>query len=147
MQNPSDREIKRILETARRIAVIGMSRETQKPAGRIPRYLIARGYEVIPVNPNISELLGRKSYPSLRDVPGPIDIVNVFRPSRDIPAIVDSVIQRDDVRVLWLQEGIRNDEAVQKATEKGIIVIQDTCIYKMHKTLLGDSTSHSTPQT
>jgi len=136
MTNPDDAEIKRILETSRRVAVVGMSRDPAKPAARIPRYLISRGYEVIPVNPTTETILGRKSYPRLQDVPGPLDIVDVFRPPADIPAIVEAVLQRGDVKVLWLQEGIRHDEAAQKAADKGIIVIQDACIYKMHKRLV-----------
>jgi predicted CoA-binding protein len=137
MQNPTEPESKRILENAKHIAVVGMSTDAAKPAGRIPRYLIARGYDVIPVNPTVDEILGRKSYRSLSEVPGPIDIVNVFRPGAEIPAVIEAVVQRDDIKVVWLQEGIRHDDAVQKAIEKGVTVIQDTCIYKMHRLLLG----------
>ncbi|BCU69028.1 hypothetical protein KN1_03250 [Stygiolobus caldivivus] len=95
---------------------------------------MSKGYNVIPVNPTVSEVLGRKSYKSVLDIPDRIDVVEVFRPSQDVPKIIDEVLQRlkekGDVKVIWLQEGIRNDEAAEKARKAGLIVIQDRCMYK-----------------
>ena len=113
-----------------------MSANPEKPARRVPAFLIARGYEVIPVNPHHEQILGRKSYSTLAEVPGPIDVVEVFRPSEEIPRVVEQILKREDVRVVWLQEGIRNDEAVRPLVERGITVIQDRCMYKEYQRLL-----------
>ncbi|MGI0084880.1 MAG: CoA-binding protein, partial [Nitrososphaerales archaeon] len=92
--NATDREVKEILEKYRTIAVIGMSKNPEKDANAIPAYMKRKGYRVIPVNPTADEILGEKSYKKLSDVPGPVDIVNVFRPSEDVPNYVDEVIAK-----------------------------------------------------
>ena len=138
----NDQDLKRIFEQYRTIAVIGMSNNPDKPARRIPAFFIARGYHVIPGNPFHEKILGRTSYPGLVSIPEEIDVVNVFRPSRDIPGVVAQVLkrleERGDVKVLWLQEGIRNDEAVKPVVERGIPVIQDRCMYKEYIRLFGE---------
>ena len=134
VENPSQEEIFEILRSNKTIAVIGMSKNPEKDANSVPAYLIERGYNVIPVNPTADEILGRKSYKRLSDIPVEIDIVDVFRPSDDIPNYVDEVIAKKP-KVFWLQLGIRNDEASKKVAEKGIVTIQDRCILQEHKKL------------
>jgi predicted CoA-binding protein len=123
-----------VLRKYKNIATVGFSKDPSKPAHQVPKFLISKGYNVIPVNPSADEILGRKSYKSVLDVPGQIDIVEVFRPSNEVPKIIDEVLERvkrrGDVKVVWLQEGIRNDEAAEKARKAGLIVIQDRCMYK-----------------
>ena len=118
----------------RTVAVIGMSKNPEKDANTVPAYLIQKGYNVIPVNPSADEILGKKSYKKLSDIPGEIDIVDVFRPSEDVPNHIDDVIAKKP-KVFWLQLGIRNDQASMKVAEKGIIVIQDRCIMQELKRL------------
>jgi hypothetical protein len=134
-------KIKEILENYRKIAVIGFSNNPEKPARRVPAFFISKGYEVIPVNPNYEKILGRKSYKNILEVPGKIEIVNVFRPSEEIPEIVEQVIKRKkekgDIKVLWLQEGIMH-ESTKKAEEEGIIVVQNKCMYKEYVRLKGE---------
>lgn len=114
----------------KRIAVVGISRDPDKPARKVPEFLIRKGYEVIPVNPFADEILGRKAYKSLREVEGSVDVVEIFRPSADVPPIVDEAIARGDVRAVWMQEGITHPEAAEKARRQGLKVIEDRCMYK-----------------
>jgi len=129
--------IKEILTNYKNIATIGFSKDPTKPSHQVPKFLISKGYNVIPVNPTVDEVLGRKSYKSVLDVPDKVEVVEVFRPSSEVPKIVDEVLERakqkGDVKVIWLQEGIRNDEAAEKARKAGLIVIQDRCMYKEYK--------------
>lgn len=129
--------IKEILTNYKNIATIGFSKDPTKPSHQVPKFLISKGYNVIPVNPTVEEVLGRKSYKSVLDVPDKVEVVEVFRPSSEAPKIVDEVLERakqkGDVKVIWLQEGIRNDEAAEKARKAGLIVIQDRCMYKEYK--------------
>ncbi|QSG03061.1 CoA-binding protein [Natranaeroarchaeum sulfidigenes] len=114
------------------IAVIGCSSTPGKDAHDVPSYLDSNGYGVIPVNPYADEILGRTAYDSLTDVPHEVDLVDVFRPSEEVSGIVDSVLERDDVGVLWLQLGISDDEAAARAREAGIDVVQDRCLKIEH---------------
>ncbi len=115
----------------KRIAVVGISRDPDKPARRVPKFLMSKGYEIIPVNPFVGgTMLGRRAYPSLAEVAEPVDVVEVFRPSADVPPIVDQAIARGDVRVIWLQEGITHPAAEEKARRHGIKVVADRCMYK-----------------
>jgi len=137
-----DDELRDILIRYKKIAVVGISRDPEKPARKVPKFLISRGYEIIPVNPFAQEILGENSYPTLLDVPKEkvVEIVQVFRPSKDVPRIVDQAIERKkrygDVKVIWLQEGIRNDEAKRLAEEAGILFVQDRCMYKEYVRLI-----------
>lgn len=131
----SDERIAAILEM-QRVAVVGCSRTPGKAAHEIPRYLVEQGYEVIPVNPHAEEIFGLRSYELLEDVPGPVDIVDVFRPSDEVADVVDQAIGRGDVRVVWLQLGIHDDEAVERAEAAGIQVVQDRCMKPEHRRLL-----------
>lgn len=123
----------KILEDARTIAVVGISSNPGKTSRNIARYLVKAGYEVFGVNPNHAgkEFGGIKIYENLEAIPGKIDIVDVFLRSEKINEIIDNVLAVKP-KVLWLQLGIRNDEAVKPAEDAGITVIQDTCIYVEH---------------
>lgn len=122
-----------ILKSAKTIAVVGISRNSFRTSREIADYLVRNGFQVVGVNPSKSftDADGIKVYNSLSEIPFPIDIVNVFRKSEDIPDIIDSILDVNP-KVLWLQLGIRNDEAVEAVIKKGITVIQNTCIKVEH---------------
>lgn len=130
-----DEELRSILEYDR-VAVVGCSSTPGKPAHDIPAYLDRQGYDVVPVNPFADEILGKQAYDSLADVPGEIDIVDVFRPSEEVSDIVDAVLEREDVKVVWLQLGIHDDEAVARAENAGKRVVQDRCMKPQHQRLM-----------
>ena len=132
-----DRLVRDVLTKYKRIAVVGMSKNPEKEAHTVPKYMIERGYDVVPVNPTATEILGRKSYPNLSSVPGGYDIVDVFRPSPDVPAVVDEAIKDGRGKVIWTQLGIWNDEAAKKAEKAGFMVIQSRCIRTEHLRLFG----------
>ena len=132
----SDDEIIKILKNYRNIACVGFSKDPNKWAGFVPRFLISKGYNVIPVNPSASEIDGRRSYPSLLDVPENVEVVQIFRPSEEVPSIVDQAIKRKDVKVIWMQLGIVNNEAAEKAKKHGLIVVQDRCMYEEYMRLM-----------
>ncbi|AWS00111.1 CoA-binding protein [Metallosphaera hakonensis] len=134
-------QIRFVLTEFKRIATIGFSKDPEKPSHRVPKFLMEHGYTVYPVNPTVSEILGKKAYPSLSDIKDNVEVVQVFRPSRDVPAIMEEVLKRKrekgDVRVVWLQEGIRDDESARRGMSEGLIVIQDKCMYKEYVRLFG----------
>jgi len=129
-------ELREILELDR-VAVVGCSASPGKDAHEIPKYLLEQGYDVVPVNPFADEIFGREAYDSLADVPGEIDIVDVFRPSEEVSDIVDAALERDDDAVIWLQLGIHDDEAVERAEAAGRRVVQDRCMKPTHQQLMG----------
>ena len=131
-----DAETKRILSGIRTIAVVGCSKDPAKEAHRVPAYLQAHGYRILPVNPTATEILGEKAYASLEAVPVPYDAVEIFRPAADVPPIVDQAL-RGSAKVIWMQTGISHEEAARKATDAGRIVIQDRCMRTEHQRLLG----------
>jgi predicted CoA-binding protein len=136
----SDSEIKQFYQF-KNIAVVGISRNEEKPSHQVPKYLIEHGYNVIPVNPTILEVLERKSYPSITDIPEKVDIVDIFRRSEDVPAVVDDAINRkkkNDIKVIWMQQGIYSEEAERRAKENGIDVVYNRCIMEEHKRLFGE---------
>jgi len=135
MAATSDAELREILGL-NRIAVVGCSRTSGKDAHRIPKYLLEHGYEVIPVNPHADEIFDRQAYPSLADVPGAIDVVNVFRPSEELVEIVEAAIERGDVAVVWTQLGISDDAAADRAEAAGLRVVQDHCMMVEHRRLV-----------
>jgi len=124
----SDAQLRAILQRVKTIAMVGASSNWNRPSYFVMKYLQGKGYRVIPVNPGIAgeHLLGEKVYAGLRDIPEPVDMVDVFRPSRDAPAIVEDAIAID-AKVVWMQLGIRNDAAAAKAEEAGIEVIMNRC--------------------
>jgi hypothetical protein len=135
MQEPSDAQLRRILTQCRAIAVVGFSKNPDKDAHTVPRYLMEHGYRVVPVNPTADEILGLRCYQSLLDVPGPVDMVNVFRPSEDVPPVAEQAVARR-AKVLWTQLGIRHDEAAARARSAGLEVVQDRCIRVEHARLM-----------
>lgn len=130
----SDEDLRHLLRSAKTIAVVGCSTQPGKPSHEVPRYLIEQGYRVIPVHPSAREILGERAYASLADVPGPIDIVNVFRPADEAPAVVQAAIARG-ARAVWLQQGISHPDAAARAREAGLAVVMDQCIMQVHRRL------------
>lgn len=124
--------IQEIMKNFKRVAVYGMSANPSKPAFYVPELLSKNGYDIYPINPSAEEILGIKVFPKLIDVDGEIDILNVFRPSEQTVQVVQEAIERKkirgDIKVIWLQEGIINEEAKKLALENGFIFIQDKCM-------------------
>ena len=119
-----------MLESAKRIAVLGIKREYDRPAYFVPEYAQMAGYEIIPVPvyyPDVKEILGEPVYRRVADVPGDVDIVNVFRRPKDIPPHVDDIIAKKP-KAVWFQSGIRNDAAAELLAKAGIEVVQDRCL-------------------
>jgi hypothetical protein len=129
----SDEEIKQIF-SLKKIAVVGMSRHTTKAAHFVPKYLTEQGFDITPVNPNTDEILGKKSYPNMSSLNHPIDIVDIFRPSEQVLAVVQDAIKLKP-KVIWLQEGIHNSEAEELARNNGIMVIFNRCMLAEHQRL------------
>ena len=131
----SDNELKDILGKARKIAVVGLSPKEQRDSNRVARYLLEKGYDIVPVNPGQREILGKKCYKSLSDIPGQIDIVNIFlNPSR-IPPAVDQAIN-SGVEVVWMQLGVVDNKSAEKARNEGIRVVMDRCIKLEYERLM-----------
>lgn len=122
----SDEGLREIFDTCRTIAVVGCSPKPERPGHYIARYLQDLDYRVIPVNPLHSELVGETCYPSLRDIPEPVDMVDCFRRAEEIPAIVEDAIAIG-AKVLWMQLGVINEEAAKRAEEAGLKVVMDRC--------------------
>jgi predicted CoA-binding protein len=137
-KNPDDREMKSILERAKNIAMVGLSGNSSRDSHRVARYLMEQGYSIIPVNPSEDMILGQKSYPDLSAVPGRIDIVNVFRRSEHLPAVVEEALKVKPL-CIWAQLGVSHEGAAEKAVSRGVAVFMDLCIKIEHCRLLGDS--------
>jgi predicted CoA-binding protein len=125
-------QISEILHSARTIAVVGLSGKRFRPSYGVTEYMQRSGYRIIPVNPHEKEVLGERCYPDLDSVPGPIDIVDIFRRSEFVPEIVEAAI-RKGARAIWMQEGVVHEAAAKRATEAGIVVLMDRCILKDHR--------------
>jgi len=121
-----------ILRGARTIAVVGLSSNPMRASHGVAEYLKNAGYRIIPVNPNETEVLGEKAYARLEDVPEPVDIVDVFRRAEEVPAVAESAIGIG-AKVLWMQLGIENAEAAEKARAAGLVVVEDSCLMVEHK--------------
>jgi predicted CoA-binding protein len=132
----SDDELRKIYDL-KDIAVVGMSKNVEKAAHYVPKYLIEKGYNVIPVNPTTREILGRKSYSSISEVPENIDIVDVFRRSEEVPNVIVDAMKKKGIKYIWMQEGIYNEEAESKAKENGFDVIYNRCMMAEHRRLFG----------
>jgi uncharacterized protein len=124
--------ITKILRGCKTIAVVGLSSNPMRPSYGVTEYMQEAGYRIIPVNPNETEVLGEKSYARLEDVPETIDIVNIFRRAEEVPPVVESAI-RIGAKVVWMQMGIENEEAAEKARAAGLMVIEDACILVEHR--------------
>ena len=130
----SDEEIIEILNL-KKVAVIGMSKHQEKAAHFVPKYLSENGFDIIPVNPNSDEILNKKCHKEINDIKDDIDIVDVFRPSEDVLPFVNDAIKKNP-KVIWLQEGIHNDEAENLAREHGIDVVFNRCMLAEHQRLM-----------
>ena len=124
--------VAQILRGAKTIAVVGLSSNPMRASHEVAEYLKNAGYRIIPVNPNETEVLGEKAYARLEDVPEPVDIVDVFRRAEDVPAVAESAI-KIKAKVLWMQLGIENAEAAEKARAAGLVVVEDSCLMVEHK--------------
>ncbi len=124
--------ITNLFKRSRNIAVVGLSNSPLRPSHGVAAYMQSQGYRIIPVNPLIEEALGQQAYPSLLHVPEKIDIVNIFRRSEAVAAIVDQAIQLK-VPAIWMQETVIDEKAAEKARKAGILVMMDSCILKEHR--------------
>lgn len=130
-ENATSEEIRRILTSYRTVAVVGLSDKTDRPSYHVADYLLQHGYTIIPVNPMVESVLGAKSYPDLLSIPQPVEIVDIFRKPEDVPAIVDQAIAKK-AKVIWMQEGIANNSAADKARAAGLQVVMSKCMLKEH---------------
>lgn len=133
--NPDAEALQELLESTRVIAVVGLSRDPAKAARRVPSYLAAKGMDVIAVNPHATRIFGREARASLAQVEAEVDLVLIFRPSAEAGPFVDQALDRKDEPAIWLQQGILAPEAVARAREAGRTVIQDLCIFQVHRSL------------
>jgi predicted CoA-binding protein len=124
--------VAQILRDTKTIAVVGLSSNPMRASHGVAEYLKNTGYRIIPVNPNETEVLGEKAYARLEDVPEPVDIVDVFRRAEEVPAVAESAI-KIKAKVLWIQLGIENAEAAEKARAAGLVVVEDSCLMVEHK--------------
>ncbi len=123
--------IEKILKETKIIAVVGLSANPARPSYSVARYLQSQGYKIIPVNPNEKEILGEKCYADLGSITQPVDCVDIFRRSEDVGPIVDQAI-KINAKVVWMQDGIVNQEAAKKAEDAGLTVVMDKCMYREH---------------
>ncbi|MBZ0091497.1 MAG: CoA-binding protein [Sulfuricellaceae bacterium] len=134
-ENPSDDALRDLLRRVKNIAVVGLSPKAGRPSYTVSRAMQGFGYRIVPVRPAVEEVLGEKAYPRLADVPFPVDLVNVFRAAEHIDAVVDECLALK-VPAIWIQEGIINEAAAQRAREAGLTVVMDRCVYKNYLRLL-----------
>ncbi len=134
MSNEHEQIIRTILISSNTIASVGLSSNPDKPSYGVVSYLRGQGYKIVPVNPTATEIMGEKTYPSLLDIPDRVDVVQVFRKPEDVPPVVEEAI-KIGAKVVWMQEGIVNHEAAQRAEEAGLQVVMDTCMRAAHRWL------------
>jgi len=128
---PATDVVSKIFESARTIAVVGLSPDPHRPSHGVARYLQRVGYRIIPVNPHVDEVLGERAYPSLRDVTEPVDVVDVFRRSEFVGPVVDEAIAIKAAAV-WLQDGVIDKAAAERARAAGLDVVMDDCMMRRH---------------
>jgi len=124
----------KILSKYRNVAVVGLSPNQERPSHRIAKYLAEQGYNIIPINPNAQQILGKASYPKLSSIPEKVEVVDIFRRSEEVMTIVEEAI-KIGAKAVWMQEGIINEEAAAKAREAGLMVVMDKCMSKEHRRL------------
>jgi predicted CoA-binding protein len=142
-ENPPAEEIRALLTNVRTIAVVGLSPDPDRPSWGVAMYLRDRGYRIVPVRPGVDEVLGQPAYPTLLEVPFPVDLVNLFRHPRFVSRHVDEALQIG-ARALWLQEGVIDEQAAERARAAGLIVVMDRCMLKEHRRA-GLNTGRSRP--
>ena len=133
-------EIARILSESESVAVVGMSPKPDRPSHYVAKYLLDNGYDIIPVNPLVDEVLGLKSYPDLSSIPRKVDLVDIFRLSNLVPPVVDEAIAIG-ARFIWMQDGVIHEEAAAKARTAGLSVVMDNCTLREHSRRFGQSTA------
>ncbi len=131
MNRPSSDVAEKILTAARTIAVVGLSPNPRRPSHGVARYLQRAGYRIIPVNPNIDEVLGERAYPGLREISQPVDVVDVFRRSEFVGPVVDDAIAIK-ASAVWLQDGVIDEDAAARARASGLDVVMDDCMMRRH---------------
>ncbi len=131
-----DAGLRDILRSARTVACVGVSSNPQKPSYVIFQYLLEAGYQMVPVNPTTPDVMGRQTYPDVTSIPQKIDVVQVFRKPEDVPPVVEQAIKAG-AKVVWMQEGIVNQQAAKQAEEAGLQVVMDRCMMKTHQRLFG----------
>ena len=136
---PSD-EIKKILQTTQKIAVVGLSPKEERDSNKVAKYLLERGYDIVPVNPGQKEILGKTCYKNLTDIPFPVDVVDLFLNPERVPPTVDQAIEIG-APILWMQMGVIHNEAAKKAKEAGMTVVMDRCIKDEHERLFPEPAS------
>jgi predicted CoA-binding protein len=134
--NPDDDDVRRLLERVRRIAMVGLSPKPHRDSHRVARYLLERGYEIVPVYPREDEILGQKVYRRVQDVPGPVDLVDVFRRSEELPNVIDDALAAR-AGALWLQLDCIDEAGARRAQAVGLTVVMDRCVMVEHARLLG----------
>jgi predicted CoA-binding protein len=134
--NPDDDSIRGLLGRVRRIAVVGLSPKPHRDSHRVARYLLERGYEIVPVHPREERILGQSVYRRVQDVPGPVDLVDVFRRSQALPEVIDDALAAR-ASALWLQLGCVDEAGARRAREAGMTVVMDRCLMVEHARLLG----------
>ena len=134
-QNPTPEQIKALLTRVQRIAVVGLSPKPNRPSYHVARAMQGFGYQIIPVRPQVTQVLGEPAYASLSAVPEPIDLVDAFRAAEHLDALVDECI-RLNIPALWIQEGIVNEAAAARARAAGLFVVMDRCLYKDYVALM-----------
>ncbi|HVC49213.1 MAG TPA: CoA-binding protein [Burkholderiales bacterium] len=127
-------DIPHLLSSSHTIAVVGLSDRPERDSYKVARYLKSRGYQIFPVNPNIKTVLGETAYSRLEDIPGPVDIVDIFRVSTEVPAIVDSAI-RIGAKAVWMQFGVISEAGAKRAMDAGLEVVMDRCMMLEHRKL------------
>jgi hypothetical protein len=132
----NDQMMKEILLSAKTVASVGLSSNQEKESYWIVSYLKEQGYHIIPVNPTATEILGEKVYPNLSAIPEKVDVVQIFRKPEDVPPVVEEAI-KIGAKVVWMQEGIVNEEAAQKARAAGLLVVMNACMRATHRRLIG----------
>lgn len=131
-------EVEMQLSETRTIAVVGMSPRPDRPSHYVAKYLMEQGYNVIPVNPAVEEVLGMKSYPDIVSIPERVDMVDIFRRSSQVPPVVEDAIEAG-ARFIWMQDGVVNEEAAAKARAAGMSVVMDNCTLREHSRIYGTS--------
>lgn len=126
-----------ILNTSKVVAVVGLSPNPERVSYQVASYLKEHGYKIIPVNPGATEILGEKCYPNLGSIPEPVDVVDIFRRSEEVPPIVEEAV-KIGAKVVWMQEGVVNEAAAERARQSGLKVVMNKCMRRTHRSLSGD---------
>jgi len=132
--------IEEILRQNHTVAIVGLSDNPERPSHVVAKYLKEHGYRIIPVNPQVKQVLGEVSYPDLLSIPHQVDVVDIFRRSEDVPPIAEQAI-KIGAKVVWMQEGVINQKAANNAQQVGLTVIMDRCMKKEHERIVGEATS------